>query len=124
MQLQGKTALVTGGGTGIGAAIAQRFVAEGAKVCIAGRRKETLERFATASPPGSVLPCAGNVALYDDVKRMVAAAVEFGGAIDILVNNAASDVYGVITELEPEDWQRVMNVNLNAPFLPRCSRTR
>ena len=112
MRLEGKTALVTGGGTGIGAAITERFVAEGAKVCIAGRRKERLEQEAAACPAGSVLACPGDVSVYDDVKRMVASTVDFGGRIDILVNNAAADVYGVITELEPEDWQQVMNVNL------------
>lgn len=117
MKLEGKTALVTGGGTGIGAAITERFVAEGAKVCITGRRKERLEQEAAAFPPGSVLACPGDVSVYDDVKAMVAATVDFGGSIDILVNNAASDVYGVITELEPEEWQRVMDVNLNAPFM-------
>lgn len=117
MKLEGKTALITGGGTGIGAAITARFVAEGAKVCITGRRKGRLDQQAAAFPPGSVLACPGDVSSYDDIKRMVAATIEFGGGIDILVNNAASDVYGIITELDPKDWLRVMNVNLNAPFL-------
>jgi meso-butanediol dehydrogenase/(S,S)-butanediol dehydrogenase/diacetyl reductase len=117
MKLEGKTALVTGGGTGIGAAITERFVAEGAKVCIAGRRQERLEQTAAAFSPGSVLPCPGDVTVRDDVERMVASTIDFGGRMDILVNNAASDVYGVITEVEPMDWQRVMDVNLNAPFM-------
>jgi len=117
MKLEGKTALVTGGGTGIGAAITERFVAEGARVCIAGRRGERLESEAAACPPGSVLACPGDVSVHEDVKRMVASTVAFGGSIDILVNNAASDVFGLITELDPEDWQRVMDVNLNGPFL-------
>jgi NAD(P)-dependent dehydrogenase (short-subunit alcohol dehydrogenase family) len=117
MRLQGKTALVTGGGTGIGAAITARFVEEGAKVCITGRRKDRLAQQASAYPAGSVLACPGDVSSYDDIKRVVGAAIEFGGGIDVLVNNAASDVYGIITDLEPEDWQQVMNVNLNAPFL-------
>lgn len=117
MKLEGKTALVTGGGTGIGAAITERFVAEGAKVCIVGRRRERLEQEAAGCPADSVLVCPGDVSAYDDVRRMVTSTVEFGGRIDILVNNAADDVYGVITELDPDDWQRVMDVNLNAPFL-------
>ena len=117
MTLKGKTALVTGGGTGIGAAITERFVAEGAKVCITGRRKERLEQEAAKLGGESVLACPGDVSVYDDIKRMVAATVEFGGSIDILVNNAAYDVYGVITEVDPEEWQRVMDVNLNAPYM-------
>jgi meso-butanediol dehydrogenase / (S,S)-butanediol dehydrogenase / diacetyl reductase len=117
MKLEGKAALVTGGGTGIGAAITERFVEEGAKVCITGRRKDRLEQEAAAFPPGTVLACPGDVSDYDDVKRMVASTIDFAGRIDILVNNAAFDVYGVITDLEPEDWQRVMDVNLKAPFL-------
>lgn len=117
MKLEGKTALITGGGTGIGAAITARFVAEGAKVCITGRRRERLEQEAARFPEGSVSTCSGDVALYADIKRMVAATIDLGGSIDILVNNAASDVYGVITELQPEDWDRVMDVNLKAPFL-------
>jgi meso-butanediol dehydrogenase / (S,S)-butanediol dehydrogenase / diacetyl reductase len=117
MKLEGKTALITGGGSGIGAAITERFVAEGAKVCITGRRKERLEQEAASFPAGSVMVCPGDVASYDDIKRMIATTVDFGGGIDILVNNAAYDVYGVITDLTPEEWQQVMDVNLKAPFL-------
>jgi meso-butanediol dehydrogenase / (S,S)-butanediol dehydrogenase / diacetyl reductase len=117
MRLEGKTALITGGGTGIGAAITRRFVAEGAKVCIAGRRADRLEREAAVCPSGSVLACPGDVSDRDDIKRMVACTLDFGGRIDILVNNAADDVYGVITEIDLEEWRRVMSVNLDAPFL-------
>jgi len=117
VRLEGKTALVTGGGTGIGAAITERFVEEGARVCITGRRRDRLEQQAAMFSAGSVLACPGDVSSRDDIKRVVDATVEFGGGIDILVNNAATDVYGIITEIELEDWQRVMDVNLNAPFL-------
>jgi len=117
MRLQGKTALVTGGGTGIGAAITARFVEEGAKVCITGRRKDKLEQKVGEFPSGAVLACPGDVASHDDIKRMVAATVEFGSSIDILVNNAAYDVYGVITDVEPDEWQKVISVNLNGPYM-------
>lgn len=116
MRLQGKTALVTGGGTGIGAAITRRFVSEGAKVCIAGRRRERLEELA-AEHPRQVCTCPGDVAVAANVKRMVGTALDFGGSLDILVNNAAVDAYGPITELDPSEWQRVMDVNLTGPFL-------
>jgi len=117
MKLQGKTALITGGGTGIGAAIARRLATEGAKVCIAGRRREKLEQTARTLPEGSVLVFAGDVSRYDDIKAMVAAAVDFGGGLDILVNNAAADSLGRVTELDPEEWRQVIEVNLTAPFL-------
>ena len=63
------------------------------------------------------MTCPGDVSIYDDVKRMVAVAAAFGDRIDILVNNAASDVMGPITELDPDDWRRVLEINLTGPFL-------
>jgi NAD(P)-dependent dehydrogenase (short-subunit alcohol dehydrogenase family) len=117
MKLEGRVALVTGGGTGIGAAITERFVTEGAKVCITGRRREKLEHEAARMPKESVVVCPGDVSNPDDVKRMVSAAAVLGGRIDILVNNAASDVMGSITDLDPHDFQRVLDINLTGPFL-------
>lgn len=117
MKLEGKTALITGGGTGIGAAIARRFVKEGAKVCIAGRRREKLEQVAGGLPQGSVLAFPGDVSRYEDIKAMVNAALKFGGGLDILINNAAADSLARITELDPEEWRKVIDVNLTAPFL-------
>jgi meso-butanediol dehydrogenase/(S,S)-butanediol dehydrogenase/diacetyl reductase len=117
MKLKGKTALITGGGTGIGAAITERFVAEGARVCITGRRKEKLNQEASQFSRESVITCTGDVSKHDDVKRIVSTTVTFGGKIDILVNNAASDAIGRITELDPDDWRRVLEINLTGPFL-------
>jgi meso-butanediol dehydrogenase/(S,S)-butanediol dehydrogenase/diacetyl reductase len=117
MKLEGKVALVTGGGTGIGEAIARRFVEDGARVCITGRRRQKLEEVAGTLPKGSVLAFAGDVSRYEDIKAMVAAALEFGGKLDILVNNAAKESRGSITELDPEEWRQVIEVNLTAPFI-------
>ncbi len=117
MTLTGKIALITGGGTGIGAAIATRFVKDGAKVCIAGRRREMLEKTAKLLPKGSVLVSQGDVSSHEDIKRIVGAAQEFGGKIDVLVNDAAIEAMGPVTQLDPVDWRKALDTNLTAPFL-------
>ena len=118
MKLDGKVALITGGGTGIGAAIAGRFVAEGAKVCITGRRKSLLDKVAQSLPAGTVTVCPGDVTRFEDCERMVAHTLSFGGGkIDVLVNNAAIDPGGAVLDLSPELWRQVIDINLTGPFL-------
>ncbi len=117
MKLSGKVALITGGGTGIGAAIARRFVDDGARVCITGRRKDRLETTARSFPEGTVMICHGDVTSADDVAKMVKTAVDFGGKLDILVNNAAMDSHGSILETSLDDWRSVLDTNLTGPFL-------
>jgi meso-butanediol dehydrogenase/(S,S)-butanediol dehydrogenase/diacetyl reductase len=117
MRLDGKVALITGGGTGIGTAIAERFVAEGAKVCITGRRQEMLDKVAQSLPAGTVATCSGDVTKYEDVVRMVETALTFGGRLDVLVNNAAIDPGGTVTDIDPDVWRKVIDVNLTGPFL-------
>jgi meso-butanediol dehydrogenase/(S,S)-butanediol dehydrogenase/diacetyl reductase len=117
MKLEGKVALITGGGTGIGTAIVERFVKEGAKVCIAGRRKEMLDKVAKSFPQGSITTCPGDVSKDEDVARMVETTVKFGGKLDILVNNAAISSQVPVTDLSREEWQKVLDVNLTGPFL-------
>jgi NAD(P)-dependent dehydrogenase (short-subunit alcohol dehydrogenase family) len=118
MNLIGKVALITGGGTGIGEAIARRFVADGAKICISGRRKEMLDKVAASLPPESVTICPGDVSRYEDVERMVEETVKFGGRLNVLVNNAAMDQIppGNVVDIDPELWQKVIAVNLTGPF--------
>ncbi len=118
MVLEGKVALITGGGTGIGAAIARRFVADGAKVCIAGRRQEKLDETAGSLPRGSVSTCSGDVSKGEDIIRMVKAACGFGGRLDVLVNCAAmGQRQGLLVDVEPRHCQKVISVNLTGPFL-------
>ena len=90
--LSGKVALITGGGSGIGAAIAKRFVAEGAKIVITGRRKEALAETVGALPEGSVLPFAGDMRKPEDVKAMVEATIKFGGKINVRAEGDAVHV--------------------------------
>jgi meso-butanediol dehydrogenase/(S,S)-butanediol dehydrogenase/diacetyl reductase len=117
MDLKGKVALITGGGTGIGAAIAKRFVAEGAKVCITGRRQKMLDEVAGNLPAGSVYTYAGDVTRLEDAQKMVDLTLHFSGKIDILVNNAGIDPPGSIADVDVEVWRKVIDINLNGPFL-------
>ncbi len=116
MKLSGKVALITGGGTGIGAAIARRFVEDGARVCITGRRKEKLEATASTLPESSVVTCAADVTNFDDVAKMIETTLSFGGKLDVLVNNAAMDSNGSILETSMEDWRNTLEINLTGPF--------
>jgi NAD(P)-dependent dehydrogenase (short-subunit alcohol dehydrogenase family) len=117
MKLEGKVALITGGGSGIGAAIAERFVAEGAKICVSGRRQEMLDKVAGSLPSGRVATCRGDTAKDEDAARMVAKTVEFGGKIDVLVNNAAISANAQVCDMDRAVWRHVMDVNLNGPFM-------
>jgi NAD(P)-dependent dehydrogenase (short-subunit alcohol dehydrogenase family) len=117
LKLHGKVALITGGGTGIGAGVAERFVEEGAKVCITGRRQEPLHALAKRLPAGSVSFCTGDVTLIEDVKRMVQSATDLGGRLDVLVNNAGMTGPTPVAEVEPAIWRRTIETNLVGPFL-------
>jgi NAD(P)-dependent dehydrogenase (short-subunit alcohol dehydrogenase family) len=117
MKLDGKVALITGAGTGIGTAIAERFVEDGAKLCITGRRKEMLDKVAQSLPQGTVVTCAGDVRKFEDVERMVETSLGFSGKLDVLVNNAAIDPGGAtVVETDPELWHSVLETNLTGPM--------
>lgn len=120
MKLQGKTAIITGGGRGIGRAIARRFAAEGAAVVLSARtEKEVLETAAEiAKAGGKAIAVAGDVSREEDCERIVSRAREAFGAAHILINNAA--IYGPVRtaeEVTQQEWDEVMAVNLRGPFL-------
>ncbi len=117
MRLDGKVALITGGGSGIGAAVAERFVADGARVCVTGRRPEVLDELVRSLPSGSAVACQGDVSNLEDAQRMVETALSFGGKLDILVNNAGIDAAGTVIDIDLETWRRVIETNLTGPFL-------
>jgi meso-butanediol dehydrogenase/(S,S)-butanediol dehydrogenase/diacetyl reductase len=119
MRLDGKVAIVTGGGTGIGRAIAARFVADGACVCISGRRAEVLEQTAAALASDRVKICAADVSDAAAVAAVVRRALEFGRGVHVLVNNAGMEQAPLagVDELDPALWNRVLEVNLTGPFL-------
>jgi len=117
LNLKGKVALITGAGTGIGAAIAERFVADGARICVTGRRQEMLTKVAQSLPAGKVLTCAGDVTKLQDAKRMVETALVFSGKLDVLVNNAAIDPGGTtVVDIDPELWHQVLETNVTGPL--------
>ncbi len=117
MRLQGKVALITGGGTGIGAAVAEAFVREGARVCIAGRRREVLEKTAQRFSKTQLTFCVADISKREDVQRMVETAADFGGRLDIVVNNAAMGVRANVVDMDVDLWHKMLDTNLTGPFL-------
>lgn len=115
-RLEGKVAIVTGGGVGIGASIAKGFIDEGAKVLISGRREEKLKEFAATQPEGSIAYYAGDITKIDDAEAMVETAVKEFGKLNILVNNAAIDPAGTVTDIPVEQWLSIINTNINGVF--------
>ena len=119
MRLADKVAIVTGAGTGIGAAIAQTFAHEGAKVTITGRRKEPLDEVAgeIAAAGGHALAVPGSVTDEADVQRAVQATLATFGRVDVLVNNAGNLAHaGPLHETSDEIWDNVMDVFLTGVF--------
>ncbi len=109
--LTGRTALVTGGGDGLGRQMTEALVDAGARVVICGRREEPLRR--TAAELGEqVLPVQADVMETADLDRLQAAA----GAVDILVNNAGLSRRAPWQEVTSEDWRWIMHLNVEAPF--------
>jgi len=113
----GKVAIVTGAGSGIGAATVKRFVRDGYKVVLNGRTKEKLQSVADSIDGDRVAVCAGDVSDPADVKALIDTAVETFGRIDTLVNNAGVAVFNEIEEVSVEDWDKVMATDVRGPFL-------
>ncbi len=119
--LKGKIAAVTGGTRGIGRAIAERLLREGASVAICGRTQEAVERAVSdMACAGPVFGVAADVRRIEDVRKFFLAIDERFGGLDILVNNAGEGVFRKVGEMQPEDWHRNIDLNLNGPFY--CSR--
>lgn len=118
-EIKGRVAIITGGGTGIGQAAAIALAREGVKVVVCGRRKEPLEKTVDTIrlSKGHALAVQADVANAEDVTRVVNAAVNAFGTIDILINNAAIGGGDAIHQHDIDDWDQVMAVNLRGPFL-------
>jgi NAD(P)-dependent dehydrogenase (short-subunit alcohol dehydrogenase family) len=119
MRLEQKVAIVTGGGTGIGEAIAKVFAREGAKVAITGRRKDELERVVTEieRKGGQALALPGSVTNEADVREAVAATVRTYGRLDILVNNAGNLFHTApLHETTDHIWDETFDVFMKGTF--------
>jgi NAD(P)-dependent dehydrogenase (short-subunit alcohol dehydrogenase family) len=122
-KLDGKVAIVTGGGTGIGKGIARGLALEGAKTVIAARGVERLNQAAQelAALGATVVPLPTDVTDEAQVNALFARTIELFDHIDILVNNAGATDGGPLDELSVETWDKVIATNLRGPFL--CTRS-
>ncbi len=117
--MAGKNALVTGGTRGIGLAIAKGFLESGATVTIASRKQENVDSaVAELGNTENVLGVAAHVGKSEDRERMISAAEDRFGSVDVLVNNAGTNpFYGNIADAEEWAWDKTMDVNLKAPYM-------
>jgi 3-oxoacyl-[acyl-carrier protein] reductase len=119
MNLNGKTAIVTGSTKGIGRAIAEALVREGMNVCISARHEDEVEQAVRElgdAGEGGVTGAVCDVRDYDEVKALVEHTVaEFGG-LDVLINNAGIGIFGRVEETAPEDFRAVLETNLFGVF--------
>lgn len=116
--LKNKTALVTGAGKGIGKAIALALAKEGVNVILVARTQEEIDSVAAKvrSLRVKALAVTADVADINSVNAAVEKALGEFGAIDILINNAGIASFGKFLELEPTDWERIIQVNLMGPY--------
>ncbi len=121
--LSGKVAVVTGGTRGIGRAIAERLLNEGASVAFCGRGPEAVTRVAgelQKATGGHVYGEAADVSKTEDVRRFFQSVDANFGALHILINNAGLGIFRPTAELSIEDWHRMIDLNLSGVFY--CSR--
>ncbi len=113
--LKDKHVLVTGGAAGIGAATAARFLEEGARVAVLDRDEDACERIAKALPTLSGIIRA-DVSISDDVSRAFDELDDLFSALDVLINNAGISIRHAFMDITPDEWQEVIDVNLNGIF--------
>lgn len=117
MRLEGKRALVTGGASGIGRAVVERFLKEGAAVAFADIDAAGCKATGAAlQPKGRIFGTVGDVSKTADAQRIVQESVAFLGGLDILVNNAGTGIKGTVVELDDDEWERQIAVNLSSVY--------
>jgi acetoacetyl-CoA reductase len=115
-RLNGQVALVTGGSRGIGRAICQHLLDQGASVAAGYSRDHDAANELASSAPGRVTVHQGNIGSVEDCQRVVAEVREQHGHVDILVNNAGITSDRTVRKMASDDWDRVITVNLNGAF--------
>jgi NAD(P)-dependent dehydrogenase (short-subunit alcohol dehydrogenase family) len=113
--LDGKVALITGGSKGIGFAIAEALVSQGARVMITGRNAADLER-AQARLGSRSLSVSADARLAEEVERAVQATVDGHGGLDVLVNNAGIGIFKNASDMSSAEWQSIIDTNLSGVF--------
>ena len=112
--LDGRHALITGGGTGIGAAIARALAGEGAAVSLVGRRQEPLDKVAKGLPKANAI--IADITKQNECEAMVASARKAAGPIDIVIANAGAAESAPACKISADHWRRIIDVNLTGAF--------
>jgi meso-butanediol dehydrogenase/(S,S)-butanediol dehydrogenase/diacetyl reductase len=129
-RFSGKTVIITGAASGMGAAAAKRFSGEGANVVAMDLKQDELDSGLKDLPSDRTLLIAGDTSKVADAEKIVQAAVDEFGGLDVLVNNAGTHTAGDVTKTSEGEWNRVMSVNVGGYFhmakaaLPHLKKTR
>ena len=115
----GKVAIVTGGGQGMGRAVAQHFAQAGASVVVNDKNADAAQSVATALGDGA-LAAPGDVTVKADVDEVVKTAADAFGSVDILVNNAGILFSTTLADMEEDEWDLVIDVNMKGTYLFRA----
>lgn len=119
MKLHNRTAIVTGGGQGIGRAICHAFASEGARVAVIDLNLDTAQKVASelTATGADALAIQGDVSKLSDIDDIVRRTLDRFEGVDILVNNAGLGLFRSVEVCTEEEWDRTLNINLKGPFL-------
>ncbi len=115
MELADRVVLITGASMGIGEALARAYAAEGARVVLAARSEERLQRLAGELPPGRTLALRADVTEPRQITELVDRALQHFGRVDILVNNAGMGLFSTLADMDREQFERLFALNVFAP---------